>query len=161
MFKMKKIFAPIITLCIFCACENKTAEKKEDDSITAKDTAAAAVSTPTLAGCYMMVIEKDTAYMHLDDSATYFTGHLSYKRFQKDSNRGGVILKAIDDKLKGWYSFTSEGKLSVREIIFKITGTSLSAAYGDVNMKGDSVLFKYPVALKFEIKHPFMKTECK
>ena len=158
---MKKIFAPLIVLCIFTACQNKNTEKIEDAEIIEKEKSTEAIAAPTLAGCYMMIIEKDSAYMHLDDSATYLAGHLSYKRFEKDSNRGNVILKADNDKLKGWYSFYSEGKLSWREIIFKILGTSLAEAYGDIEMKGDSVNFKYPVALKFEDKHPFIKTECK
>ena len=157
---MKKLLTPVIALCMFAACENKTAQKK-GDAITSKDTVVTTNTKPTFTGCYMMVIEKDTAWMHLDDSATYLTGHLNYNRFQKDKNRGSVTLKVVNDKLKGWYTFNSEGKLSMREIVFKIDGMSLAEAYGDVEMKRDSVFFKYPVTLNFEIKHPFKKIACK
>ncbi|MEP6713409.1 MAG: hypothetical protein ABJA37_13370 [Ferruginibacter sp.] len=157
---MKRLSVPIFALCLLAACENKASEKKEELIIPAKDTVAMA-NTASYTGCYMMTIEKDTAYMHLDDSASYLSGHLSYNRFEKDSNRGSVTLKAEKGKLKGWYNFMSEGQLSVREIVFKITGTSLAEAYGDVEMKGDSVFFKYPAALHFEDRHTFVKTVCK
>ena len=158
---MKKLTILIIGLNLFEACINKTPDIKVETVIIAEDSTSSSKDSPTFTGCYMMVIEKDTAYMHLDDSAGYFTGHLSYKRFEKDSNRGTVIVKPDKDKLKGWYSFLSEGQLSMREIIFKINGSALAEAYGEVEMKGDTVTFKYPATLNFEDGHTFKKTECK
>ncbi len=158
---MKKLTILIIGLNLFAACDNKTSDTKVETVISAEDSISSNKDSPSFTGCYMMVIEKDTAYMHLDDSAGYFTGHLSYKRFEKDSNRGTVTVKADKDKLKGWYSFFSEGQLSKREIIFKVNGSALAEGYGDVEMKDDTVTFKYPATLNFEDRHTFKKTECK
>lgn len=162
---MKKLILFIFVICIMYACNssnNNTIEKKEPVAEMIKDSIVTPPAKISYAGCYMMVISKDTAFMHLDDSSGYLSGHLSYKKFEKDNNKGVVtLLPAEKNQLHGWYNFSSEGTQSVREIIFKITDSTLSEGYGDVKMKNDSVYFKYPTVLKFEEKHPFKKRDCK
>ena len=147
---------------LFVACnspEDKiTTSARTNDTIVNNDPAPRATS---YAGCYQMVIGKDTAYMELKQEAEQFSGPLVYKRYEKDSNKGSVVLTQNNDRLEGWYTFQSEGMTSVRQIVFKEENNALSEAYGDLNVKGDTAFFKYPTTLQFETKHPFNKVNCK
>lgn len=162
---MKKILISAVLLLILSACNNSsdnTEQKKEPVAEVIKDTLVTAVAPASQGSCYMMVISKDTAFMHLEDSTGFLSGHLMYKRFEKDSNKGVVTLSPEKDgKMHGWYNFSSEGMQSVREIIFKVTDSTMAEGYGDVKMKGDTIVYKYPTVLKFEHKHPFKKRDCK
>ena len=160
---MQKI--KIITLAIFfagCNTATKTDVKKEsnignDTSLSMQETNA----DPSVAGCYQMIISKDTANLQLSGAGEQFSGVLNYKRFQKDSNKGTVTLLKKNDKLAGWYSFQSEGTTSIRAIEFKMMGDKLAEAYGDIGMRNDTAYYKYPAVLKFEEKHPFNKVNCR
>ena len=50
--------------------------------------------------------------------------------------------------------------VTVRQIVFKITGDKLAEAYGDVNASGDTAYFAYPHTLNYEEAHPFEKITC-
>jgi len=119
-----------------------------------------ATGNATLAGCYLMTIEKDTATMELKETGNGYKGNLVYKRFEKDGNNGTVNFIQDGPYLKGWYAFNAEGMVSVRQVIMKKTAADLAEGYGDVTVVGDSVFFKYPANLNFEEKHPFIKRNC-
>ena len=159
---MKKYY--LLAWIIFStACTSSPQENKG-----AGDTAPATVSnvTPVVAspsninGCYLMIIERDTAHMELSQKDSVITGPLTYKPFQKDRNAGRLMLQIKNDRLDGWYTFSSEGKVTVRQSVFKYENGNLEEGYGDVIMKQDTVLFKYPAALRFEDKNPFKKVAC-
>ena len=99
--------------------------------------------------------------MELKQDGDRLVGPLVYKRFEKDSNTGNVVLLQKKDRLVGWYTFQSEGMASVRQIVFLPGNNNLSEGYGDLGVKGDTAFFKYPATLQFEIKHPFNKVNCK
>ncbi len=154
---MKQYIALIMFLAGVGGCSEN--EKTVTNEIAVTDTATKDLPSP--AGCHKMVIEKDTAYMSLQESGDSLYGPLEYKRFEKDSNKGIVRLLKRNGRAEGWYYFQSEGMQSVRQIIFKMSGDSLSEGYGEIMMKGDTALFKYPQALQFEEKHSFVKVNCK
>ncbi len=56
------------------------------------------------------------------------------------------VLKG--DTLIAAYTFTSEGKRSVRQVAFLIKDTTATEGYGDVRKQKDSILFKNTAALK-------------
>ncbi|MCY7292639.1 MAG: hypothetical protein LH615_10725 [Ferruginibacter sp.] len=132
--------------------ENET-EKVKKDSLTA-------IQNYTMDGCYMMTIENDTATMKVTQQQDSMTGSLVYKRDGKDNNIGSVSLVKTSDRVEGWYNYQSEGKTSVRQIVFKTTSNSFAEGYGDIKMNNDTAFFKYPHALNFEEKHRFNKVNC-
>ena len=137
-------------------------ERQPISSDVAKNNSATAKNNSySMTGCRQMIIGKDTAYITLQESGDSVYGPLGYKRFEKDSNKGNVHLIKKAGRAEGWYNFQSEGMNSVRQIIFELRGDSLSEAYGDIVMKGDTAMFKYPHALQFEEKHSFVKINCK
>jgi hypothetical protein len=153
---MNRIILTALSLVLLYSCADKTG-KQEVAPPLAKDTAAAV----TYAGCYEMIINKDSAYLQLTDSGYFYTGKLIYKRFEKDSNNGIVSLSKEKDHLSGWYTFQSEGMTSVRQIIFKAYDGKLAEGFGEIAVISDSAFYKYPVTLQFEETHPFIKVNCK
>lgn len=155
---MNRLILALASFLFLYSCNNS---KQENKDIPPAVTENGAVKNVSLAGCYQMVINKDTAYMQLADSGYFFTGTLSYKRFEKDSNDGAVSLSKEKDHLSGWYTFKSEGITSVRQIIFKSYDGKLAEGFGEIGVLGDSAFYKYPVTLQFEETHPFLKVNCK
>jgi hypothetical protein len=153
---MNRIILTALSLVLLYSCADKTG-KQEVAPPLAKDT----VATVTYAGCYEMIINKDSAYLQLADSGYFYTGKLIYKRFEKDSNNGIVSLSKEKDHLSGWYTFQSEGMTSVRQIIFKAYDGKLAEGFGEITVISDSAFYKYPVTLQFEETHPFIKVNCK
>ena len=111
-------------------------------------------------GCYRMIVGRDSAIMNLNLNGDSVTGTLQYNRFEKDDNAGNFAGKIDSSKVILWYKFQSEGVITVRQVIFKITGDKLAEGYGDVNAVGDTAYFTYPHTLNYEEAHPFEKITC-
>ncbi len=156
----------IIFGCLLVALASCNGNKKTKEIIKAaieKDSAdiSLARNPEDISGCYRMVIEKDTAYMYIKVSGDAVSGQLAYNRFEKDSNEGDFTGNIYPNgEISVWYKFKSEGVISVRQSVFKIKRNALAEGYGDVTMKQDTVVFKFPTALTFEDNHPFVKTSC-
>lgn len=147
----------VLTLILFFSCKERVNKK-----IESKPETILKVSVPdSLNGCYEMIISGDTAFMKLVQNNALITGTLVYKRKEKDSNKGDVVLTKINNRAEGYYTFQSEGKTSVRQMVFKIEKNSFVEGYGDIEMKKDTAIFKYLHALNFEEKHVFNHVICK
>ena len=158
---MNKIHLPLF-LVLAVSCTHRPEEKIVESLKKTSEPAPVVPAGPdSLSGCYQMIIGKDTALMDLHLQNDSLSGELRYKRFEKDSNEGRLRLQHDKMQWQGWYDFRSEGKATVRQIIFKYEEGVLEEAYGAVVMKGDSVFYKYPSTLNFERSHPFQKTACK
>jgi hypothetical protein len=136
---------------------------RQNDNATAdtsgKDTDFATTPIP-LDGCYSMIFKDDTATMRLNVVDSLVTGDLSYRLYAKDQNDGSIKGVVKDSLIVADYTFRSEGMMSVRQVVFKMVGTSLVEGYGDLNTKGDTVRFKDIDQLKFHNDRPFIKTPC-
>ena len=154
---MRKYLFAFPVLLLILSCSESSNEKVETKPVTAATTAAHA----SLNGCYEMIISGDTAFMNIEQSSDMLNGTLKYKRKDKDSNNGKVVLTKTGNRAEGYYTFQSEGKTSVRQIVFKIEKNSFAEGYGDIEMKKDTAVFKYSHALNFEEKHTFNKVTCK
>ena len=158
---MNKVYV-LLFLVLAASCTHHPEEKiVESLKKTYEPSPVVPAAPDSLSGCYQMIIGKDTALMELHLQNDSLSGELRYKRFEKDSNAGRVRLQYNKKQWEGWYDFRSEGKATVRQIIFEYEQGLLDEAYGDVVMKGDSVFYKYPSTLNFERSHPFRKTACK
>jgi len=153
-----KIFLYLVPV-FMSACGSGIKSGPNDPNETKLDTSSKTLPVD-LNGCYLMNIGKDTAKLHLEVEGIHVSGTLSYKRFEKDSNSGTIDGIIEGEKIKLWYRFASEGKISVREVYFKIVGGKLAEGYGDIGLRNDTAIFKYPSTLNYEEKHPYLKTAC-
>ncbi len=153
----------LLLLVLFISCNvNKevkydAAIKNPPDSVTSNSKAIINL----IPGCYQMIIDKDSALMNLSVVDKKVSGSLQYKRFEKDSNAGNFEGLIENNKISGWYRFQSEGVISVRQVVFKISGGGISEGYGDIALRNDTAYFKYPQALNFEEIHFYKNIPCK
>lgn len=115
-------------------------------------------STETLAGCYRMIIKKDTATLSLNAEGSKITGSLSYHWFEKDHNDGTFDGEIMNDSLLvADYTFQSEGNTSVRQVVFKIRDSLLLQGYGELIEKNDTSFLRDVKLAIFDTKNPFRK----
>ena len=150
-----------LILSAVAACNNK--DQAEEKVIPAKDSAVddSHISTTPipLDGCYRMIINKDTARMRLNVVDSLVTGELGYHWFEKDKNEGSVKGVIRDSLLILDYTFRSEGTLSVRQVVFKLAGTSLVEGQGEMTTS-DTIRYKDINTLKYQTNYPFIKISC-
>lgn len=146
---------------IFCAACNESAPPGESAvHANASDTINRAGTPIVISGCYQMTLKRDSATLDLSIKDTTVSGKLNYIFFEKDQNRGTIKGVLRNDIIYADYTFESEGKTSVREVIFKISDDTLIPAYGDLTQKGNKIVFVDKEALQFNDFHPFIKVAC-
>lgn len=113
-----------------------------------------------IAGCYLSVFGKDSTILELRDEKDSISGNLNYHWFQKDNNTGYFSGTLEDSLLSGFYNFYSEGKYSVRQIVFKVKNDTLLEGYGPIEMKNDTAFFTKAAGLHYMYQRPLVKREC-
>lgn len=146
---MKKIFPVLLVFLAACqSTENKSLEAPPVKEVSG------------VAGCYFSVFGKDSTSLELVKNEDSISGNLNYQWFQKDNNAGYFSGTLQDSLLTGFYNFYSEGKYSVRQLVFKVKRDTLLEGYGAINMKNDTAFFKQKDHLQFLTDRPLVKTEC-
>jgi hypothetical protein len=151
---MKVICAFLLSLCLF-ACRQTTKvriEPKETDTTT-----NAPVAEQT---CYTYVKNRDTATLSLTTTGVAAAGELDYKLFEKDKNMGSVEGEMHGDTLIANYTFSSEGRQSVRQVVFLKKGDQLLEGTGQVEEKNGKTQFKNLSNLEFGKAIVFEKIAC-
>ena len=143
------------------ACNNKdqAQETVTPSTDTPVDDSHISITPIPLDGCYRMVINRDTARMRLNVVDSLVTGELKYHWFEKDRNEGSVKGVIRDSLLILDYTFRSEGTLSVRQVVFKLAGTSLVEGQGYMTTH-DTVRYKDIYQLQYQYAYPFIKISC-
>ena len=92
--------------------------------------------------CYSSITGKDTVFLKTEIFPNVVTGILSYKFHEKDNNKGDIDGKLCGDTLLADYKFMSEGKLSIRQVIFLIKDSVATEGYGNMEEKEGKMVFK-------------------
>lgn len=154
---MKRYFFALAAFAaLFTACQGNKSEQATTDT-SALDTNI--VST-TPQHCYQYIKNRDTAKLSFMTSGTITTGELSYHFAEKDSNKGIIKGEMRGDTLIADYTFSSEGKESVRQVAFLKKGDQMLEGFGDVLEKDGKMIFKDLHTLKFGQPIIFDKTDC-
>jgi hypothetical protein len=145
---------------IAASCKNEP--KKTTDATTTVDTAKTVENKPTTpaAACYSYIKDKDTVTLKMESSANVVSGKLSYKLYQKDSNKGELNGQLNGDTLLADYKFISEGQLSTRQVIFLIKNNVAKEGYGKMEEKNGKMVFKDMKSISFETGVALNKVEC-
>lgn len=110
--------------------------------------------------CYSYVTPKDTVYLHVSRKNRSITGDLTYKLYEKDSNQGSLDGRIKGDTLVAEYTFNSEGRSSVREVIFLKKGDTYIEGFGPVNDKEGKTVFQDHKNITFINGITLSKTDC-
>jgi len=149
-------------LAISCNSEKKEEQRNDSTSITATDTTL----VPTVpveqkvTECYVYIKNRDTATLKINTENEELTGDLSYKLFEKDSNKGTIAGEMKGDTVIAEYTFDSEGMRSVRDIVLLKKDGKFYEGYGDVEERNGKIVFKNRSKLKFGDAIVFSKTDC-
>ncbi|MDR6194844.1 lipocalin family protein [Siphonobacter sp. SORGH_AS_0500] len=110
--------------------------------------------------CYAYMTAKDTVYLHISRKNRNITGDLTYKLYEKDSNHGSLDGRVKGDTLLAEYSFSAEGRSSVREVIFLKKGDTYVEGFGPVNDKEGKTVFQDHKNITFINGITLSKTNC-
>lgn len=112
--------------------------------------------------CYSFVNDKDTIMLNLtllpDNKVE---GALAYFLFEKDRNFGKINGEVKDDLIIAEYDYASEGKVSVRQVVFKKSEGKITEGFGEVVEEGGKFKYKDINALSFENGLVLMEGPCK
>lgn len=138
---------------LLTACNSENADKKTADSteLIAEDTTFTATKPAegNSTECYTYTKSRDTIAMKLNIAGEEYTGELDYRFFEKDKSKGTFAGEMKGDTLIAEYTFDAEGMRSVREVVFLRKNGNLVEGFGDVDEKGDKVIFKDRSKLSF------------
>jgi len=157
-FMKKAIIVSLVLMGFFVSCKK---EKTEEGAAVAPGKLA--IEKSVSEECFLLVLNKDTIAMTLNIKGNQvFSGKLSYKFSEKDSNEGTLIGEMKGDTLFADYTFMSEGVSSVRQVAFLKKNNTYVEGFGEVvdDNKG-KVTFKDTKQLKFEGKTVLAKVDCK
>ncbi len=157
------MFAGLLLSATAVACnnDNKSTQGSDSTKMVSNDSTMASTVVESADNCYDYIKTRDTASLKLHVQGQEVTGDLSYRLFEKDSNKGTIAGVIKGDTIIAEYTFDAEGMRSVREIVFLKKDGKLYEGYGDTEEKGVKVMFKNRSALKFDSGLVFYKTACK
>jgi hypothetical protein len=131
------------------SCNN---EQKQSTVITQIEDTLPPVENKVMipvSSCYSTTTGKDSVFLKVEVFPNVVTGKLSYKIYQKDSNEGEFEGQLHGDTLLADYKFMSEGKESVRQVIFLIQNSMAIEGYGNMEEKNGKMLFKDTKGITF------------
>ena len=160
---MKHSFLLITSILIIAATSCNNNSKTATEVTTSDDTAKPVTVTNKLptTTCYAYIKVKDTVYLKLKNFSGAVTGNLSYKFYEKDSNKGEIDGKLNGDTLIADYKFMSEGILSTRQVLFLIKDSTATEGYAAMEEKNGKMVFKNINTVDFTKGIALRKTTCK
>jgi len=159
---MKHSFLILLTgVLILSSCNNESKKEAPTDTVSS-DTSKheeIKVQIPD-AACYSNTRGKDSIFLKTEIFPNVVTGTLSYKFYEKDSNKGEMDGKLNGDTLLADYKFMSEGKQSIRQVAFLISGNTATEGYGEMEEKGGKMVFKNIHTIDFKNGIKLQRVPC-
>ena len=155
---MKKLILLSIAFgSILASCNNKA---KVDTKIPQSPEVPVTETLGTK--CYLSLVNNDTVSMELNINVNNeVNGKLTYIPYQKDKNEGTIVGNIKGDTLIADYTFTSEGKSAIREVVFLKKDSKYIEGYGTALISNGKKVFTDKTKLKFDGKIVFDEVDCK
>ena len=159
---MKNFIFALLPLAIFYSCmNNNNNQHTEQEPDTIENIAQDISNKSLLQPCYMAVVGKDSAFLHIEKDNAEVKGKLFYKPLEKDSRNGSFEGILINDTLKLIYTFQAEGTESVQELYLKLDDNKLVEAVGEYEEKNGKMVYKQPQSFDFSGKSfVFYPSDC-
>jgi hypothetical protein len=156
--KNVNLFSAVILIAISTSCMNN---KKEVEGVP-KLQVEAPLETKAKE-CYQAIIEKDTVTLTVDvNNVNQFEGELNYSYYQKDKSFGTLLGNVKGDTIFADYTFQSEGKTSIRELVFlKKDSNTIVEGHGEVIETNGKMALKDKSKIKFDGNVVYNKIDCK
>jgi hypothetical protein len=147
---MKHTFLILAALAGLYSCNNKSSETNGSST----------KSEPPADGCYRYANDKDTVFMQIKVTGKDIDGKLVYQYFAKDKNTGTIKGELNGDTLYAQYTFMSEGKESIRSLVFLSKNGSFTEGYGKLNETTGEPDLSDKSAIHFDGKMILQKINC-
>lgn len=144
---MKKIGYLLGAAALVCACGKSP--QKQQEVVEQTDGMATPTTQTDVSGFYEYAHNGDTVSLHITPTSDKAVGTLTYALKEKDRNTGTFEGHVQNGVLLADYTFTSEGQSSVRQVAFKIDGTTAAEGYGDAVEKNGGMVFKDASKIEF------------
>lgn len=106
--------------------------------------------TNSIIGHYVYQSNGDTIVLDLKQKSDSVFGDLKYAFSGKDKNIGKIAGVLQDSLIIADYNFMSEGILSLREVVFKLTDQGVIEGYGEIEENNGKVIFSDKGNLNFD-----------
>ncbi|WP_026705600.1 hypothetical protein [Flavobacterium soli] len=154
----KSIIGSLIFFATLISCKNDPKEEVVVPTVQEE----MEIEEEAVKECYAVALKQDTISLTISvKDSSLESGELQYNFFEKDKNQGTLVGNFKGDTLFADYTFMSEGKSSVREVVFLKKGNIFIEGYGDVEEKDGKTVFKDKKKLFFDSKIVLSKVDCK
>jgi hypothetical protein len=158
---MKFFSILIVASAVFFACNDKS--KQTSTEISTSDSAipepGMKVQIPDMS-CYNYVSGKDTIKLKLEKFPNVVTGMLDYLFSEKDKSKGTIDGVMRGDTLVADYTFMSEGRSSVRQVVFIVKDSTVTEGYGPQEEKDGKMVFKNINTIDFSKGSKLERIQC-
>ncbi|MES2329621.1 MAG: hypothetical protein V4539_08465 [Bacteroidota bacterium] len=137
---------------VFACCSNPSEAPKETTTVSAVPSGNT--------HCYLYNDSSNIISLRATFQNDSISGALTYDIDQKDKNSGTIVGVVQGDLLVADYTFVSEGKSSVRQVVFKKTGSTLTGGVGEMVEKNGKMVFKDMGKLDFAHAIVLTETDC-
>lgn len=151
---MRNIFLSMSILVFFISCTSNNTKSEQ------KNTNEAAHIMIPKSGCYAFYSATDTILLKVEVFPNVVTGILKYQISEKDKNEGTIEGKLDGNKLFADYTFSSEGKLSVREVAFLLNEDDVTEGFGEVKDDNGKMVFINKADIDFSKGIKLTKIDC-
>ncbi|TMI61240.1 MAG: hypothetical protein E6H07_20010 [Bacteroidetes bacterium] len=158
---MKTFFILTIVSAVFFACNNDSKQTATEVSTgdSAKPEPEMKIQIPNMT-CYTYVSGKDTIKLKLEKFPNTVTGMLAYLFNEKDKSKGTIDGVMRGDTLVADYTFISEGKSSIRQVVFMVKDSIVTEGYGPQEEKNGRMFFKNVNDVDFSKGIKMQKIQC-
>jgi len=157
---MKQIsLALFFTTLIFSSCNEPKKTTKIISTVKTSSPVENKIMIPS-STCYISATGRDTVKLKVEVFPNVVTGKLTYKFYEKDSNKGEFDGRLYGDTLLADYTFMSEGKSSTRQVIFLIKDDIAAEGYGNMEEKDGKMVLKNVKDVTFGKGLVLKKVEC-
>jgi hypothetical protein len=149
-FIMIKHLLQVACICMlftFCNNASETANEKPANTVSAMH-------------CYKYLDSANLITLKFTSANDTVSGTLAYDIYEKDKNVGTILGEMKGDMLIADYTFTSEGVKSVRQVVFKKSGSGFIGGMGDMEEKDGKMVYKNINALTFDPEIILAEVDC-
>jgi hypothetical protein len=132
-----------------------------NNAVTQTEAKPSSQQQPSSINCYRYASDTDTITLKIIHAGSSITGTLVYNLKEKDRNKGTIQGVMKDNVLIADYTFMSEGTQSIRQVAFKLEGTTFIEGYGDSYEKNGKFVFKNIDSLQFNSSFKLSEVACK
>ena len=152
--------AGIVALLLF-SCQKR--EKKTQTFQDSESKESSQEKSDEVSGikCFLYTKNQDTINLIVNRSKNSITGNLVYNLFEKDRNSGTLLGTLKEDTLFADYKFSSEGKESIREVIFIKKAGGFIEASAPMELTNGKIVFKKDAPLKLNNTYFLKQTDCR